>query len=241
MFSFFRKKEKNRPRVAAVIAAAGRSTRMGEDKLMMELDGLPVLVHCLLAFEECPSIDEILVVTTEESLPEVGRLCRDFGIEKVRKIVRGGDTRTRSVLNGLLELSSEVAFAAIHDGARPLVTGEVIEEAVEAALDCGAAAPGVPVKDTVKWTENGMIQKTLDREKLVLIQTPQVFDIALIKAALTKGETEQRAFTDECMAVEALGAPVRVTRGSYENIKLTTIEDLDVAEAILRRREEDRP
>ena len=231
-----RKNKEAPPFVSAVIAAAGQSRRMGENKLLLELAGLPVIIHTLLAFERAPSVSEIVLVASEKDIVEIGRLCAAFEFSKLAQVVRGGDTRQQSVLAGVLAASPEAAFVAVHDGARPLVTLELIERVVAEGIACGAAAPGIPVKDTVKRVRDGMIEETVDRETLVQIQTPQVFDVALLKGALSAAEASGRTVTDECQAVEAIGGRIRVCPGEGENLKLTTPEDVAAAEAILENR-----
>lgn len=239
MAGFFgRKKRPAGPFCSAVVAAAGSSTRMeGQDKLFAQLGDLPVLSRTLLALEQCPLIHEIVVVTRGESIPLVGDLCRDFQISKAVKVVAGGDTRTRSVLNGLAACSPSAALIAIHDGARPLVTEQLLEEVLTAGAQTGAAAPAVPVKDTIKQAEKSLVTATPDRATLFAVQTPQVFESSLIKAALLKAEEEDLTLTDDCAAVERLGMKVTLTEGTYENIKITTPIDLALGEAILNWRD----
>lgn len=243
MFHFKSKKDKQKNpkgRVCAVIPAAGSSTRMGgQNKLLMEIDEVPVLVHTLSAFQNCSSIDEIIVCCREEEIVPYGNLCKTFGIDKVTKILQGGETRTRSVLNGVMECSPDTALVAIHDGARPLVTQEVITMAVEKARETGAAAPVVNLKDSIKRVADGIIRENIDRNSIVAVQTPQVFDKDLIKAALSKAVETNADFTDDCCAVEAIGMNVSITEGSYENIKITTPEDILIAEALLQGRKQD--
>lgn len=227
-----------RPFCSSVIVAAGSGRRMdGINKLMAELDGKPVLAHTLSAFENSPCIDEIIVVTREEELFVISELVQKYGFSKVRKVVRGGERRQDSVLIGLNETSRKSELAAIHDGARPLVSEKVIQSAVEAAKRYNAAAPAVPVKDTIKVVKNKVVQATPDRTELFAVQTPQVFWTGLIKAALTDAAEKNAALTDDCSAVERMGIQVRMTEGDYENIKITTPGDLLIAEAILRGRE----
>lgn len=239
MSRFFKRgKRSSTPFCSVVVAAAGSSTRMeGQDKLLLPLDGLPVLVRTLLALENCPQVSELVVVARGELIPQVGELCRDFGISKAAKVVAGGDTRTRSVLHGVSECSPQAQLIAIHDGARPLVTPEVLAEVVEKAAETGAAAPAVPMKDTVKQASGGQVIATPDRSQLFAVQTPQVFEASLIKAALLRAEEEGAELTDDCAAVERLGMTVTLTRGTYENIKITTPVDLAIGEAILTWRE----
>ena len=209
-------------RCSAVVPAAGSSTRMGQDKLLLPLGEQPVLLHTLRALELCPYITEIVVVTREELIVPIGQLCRDAALEKVRKVIVGGATRSHSVLAGLEELSPDAELAAIHDGARPLVSQAVLEAVIRRASECGAAAPAVPVKDTVKMAdEAGLVESTPPREKLFAMQTPQCFDRAAY-LALAGDET----VTDDCQLFEQAGRPVQLVAGEYENYKITTPDDL---------------
>ena len=225
-------------RCSAVVPAAGSSTRMGKDKLLLPLGEQPVLLHTRRALDAWPYITEIVVVTREELIVPIGQLCRDAALEKVRKVIVGGATRSHSVLAGLGELSPDAELAAIHDGARPLVSQAVLEAVIRRASECGAAAPAVPVKDTVKRARDGLVTATLDRAELRAVQTPQVFQVDLIKTALQKALEDGAELTDDCAAVERLGIGVALTEGDYCNLKLTTPEDLAVAEALLAWREE---
>lgn len=220
----------------AVIAAAGASTRMGGDKLFMPLAGIPVLARTLMQFELCPAVTEIIVVTREDRIVPVADLCREYGITKATKILAGGATRAESAAAGVFQADRHSGLIAIADGARPLVTPELIAKTVEAAKTYRAAAVAVPVKDTIKTAENGVVTGTPDRSSLFAVQTPQVFDADLIKGALTKALRDHLPVTDDCSAVEALGHPVYLIEGSYENIKITTPEDLALAEALLAAR-----
>ncbi len=219
----------------AIVPAAGLSTRMGADKLLLPLGETPVLLWTLRALEGCPYITEIILVTREDLIVPLGQLCKDAALEKVSKVVVGGDTRTQSVLAGLREAAPGAELIAIHDAARPLVSLGVLNEVVEEAIRTGAAAPAVPVKDTIKRAVDGVILNTPDRSELYAVQTPQVFEHGLILGALEKAVADGAELTDDCSAVERLGMPVHLTAGSYDNIKLTTPEDLTVAEAILER------
>jgi len=222
---------------SAVILAAGRGERMlGINKLFAELDGEPVLVHTLRAFELCPEVDEIVVVARQEEIGDIGVLIGDCGFSKVTKVIRGGERRQDSVYIGLMELSPKSQLAAIHDGARPLVTQRIISDTIRAAAQYNAAAPGVPVKDTIKVVKSGEVVNTPDRSTLYAIQTPQVFKTDIIKAALTDVMRTNTEVTDDCMAVEKLGLTVKIIPGDYENIKITTPSDLLAAEAILSER-----
>lgn len=233
-----KKREPQGPRCAAVVPAAGSSRRMeGQDKILLPLDDVPVLVHTLQALSASEYIQEIVVVTREDLIVPVGQLCRDCALDKVTKVLIGGATRADSVLAGVEEVSDRAELIAVHDGARPLVTVEVIDEAIRKAAECGAAAPAVPVKDTIKRAVDGVVAETPDRAQLFAIQTPQVFDGDLLLGALRKAVEDGAAITDDCSAVERIGMKVCLTEGSYENIKITTPADMLVAEAILHSRD----
>jgi 2-C-methyl-D-erythritol 4-phosphate cytidylyltransferase len=224
---------------SAVVAAAGSSRRMGgEDKMMLPLRGVPVLAHSLVALDSCPDISEIIIVTRQELIPSAGEICREYGIHKAKKIIAGGEKRHISVLLGAQEADPRAQLIAVHDGARPLVGAHVITAAVRAAAEHGAAAPAVPVKDTIKAAKSGIVFDTPPRETLFAVQTPQVFQAQLLTAALKQAAQNGEAPTDDCAAVERLGMKILLTEGSYENIKITTPEDLAIAEAILAFRED---
>ena len=231
------KKQKDPLRCSAVIVAAGSARRMeGIDKVLAPLGELPILVHTLYAFQDCQLVDEVVVVTREDLLVEVGRLCRDFVLDKVTKVIVGGAERMDSVRAGLREVRPEADLIAIHDGARPLVSREVLCQAIERAAVTGAAAPAVPVTDTIKRGEEGLAVETVDRSTLFAVQTPQVFEAGLIRAALEQAAREGIPLTDDCGAVERLGMKVSLTTGSRENLKITTPLDLVLGEAILEAR-----
>lgn len=233
------KEKRIQPVCSVIVVAAGSARRMeGIDKVLTPLGELPVLVHTLYAFEDCPCVNEVIVVTREDLLVEVGRLCKDYSLHKVRKVIVGGTERIHSVQAGLKETDPDAELIAIHDGARPLITGEVIEAAVAAAAKTGAAAPAIPVIDTIKRWENGLAVETIDRSSLRAVQTPQVFEAGLIRAATQKALEDGELLTDDCGAVERLGMKVTLTEGSRENIKITTPLDLVLGEAILLARSE---
>jgi len=219
----------------AVIVAAGTASRMGGiDKVMAPLRGEPMIVHSVRAFQQCDAIKEIIVVTRPDLIVPISDLCHPF--DKVRAVIVGGAARPESVAIGLNALSDKAKLAAIHDGARPLVTFDVIDRTVRAANSYGAAAPGVPVKDTVKTVVGGLVGDTPDRSLLKAIQTPQVFDADLLQAALEKAVKDNAQITDDCSAVERMGMSVRIVEGDECNIKVTTPLDLKLAEAILEER-----
>lgn len=220
---------------AAVIVAAGSATRMqGIDKMLVPLAGVPVVLRSVRALAASDCIDSLVIVTRTECMETLRTLCAE--VSKPVTVVPGGASRPESVLAGLAALPEGTELAAIHDGARPLVTQAVIAEAVEAAERCGAAAPAVPVHDTIKQAENGLVRATPERKTLFAVQTPQVFDVRLLKTVLRAAMERGIALTDDCSAVEAAGKPVVLTQGCEENLKITTPVDLTLAEAILKRR-----
>lgn len=216
----------------AVIVAAGSASRMeGIDKVMALLKGEPMIVHTVRQFQNCDAIREIVVVTREDLIIPVMELCRDF--DKVRAVVVGGSSRDESVHLGLNALSEKVKLAAIQDGARPLVTWQLIDRVVRAANTYGAAAPAVAVKDTIKVVAGGLVKATPNRNALRAVQTPQVFDFDILRGALRQAKLEGAQITDDCSAVERMGMEVRIVEGDERNIKITTPLDLKIAELLL--------
>ena len=219
----------------AVVVAAGNATRMGGiDKTTALLAGEPMIVHTVRAFQECEAISEIVVVTRGDLLDKLSELCQDFA--KVKAVVVGGDNRVASVQNGLAALSPKARLVAVQDGARPLVSFEVIDRAVRAAHSYGAAAPGIPVKDTIKCVSGGLVASTPDRKTLQAVQTPQVFDTDILRGALKKAVMDEAEITDDCSAVERMGLRIRMVEGDERNIKITTPMDLKIAEMLLEER-----
>ena len=229
--------KKDYGKCAAVIVAAGSASRMrGIDKIFTSLDGEPLIARTIRVFQDSPVIHEIVIVTREDLLSQMSKLCHQQGFDKVTMVAVGGATRVHSVMNGLNQVSKDVGLVAIHDGARPFVTPEIIEQTVRRAADHHAAAPAIPVKDTIKTAENRVVTGTPDRASLYAIQTPQIFDFDLLRGALQNALDKGLPITDDCSAVEALGMSVFLTEGSDENIKVTTPMDLLVAEAIVQHR-----
>ena len=216
----------------AVIVAAGTASRMGGiDKVMAQLRGEPMIVRTVRTFQECDAISEIVIVTREDLILPITNLCREM--PKVKAVVRGGKSRQESVGLGLNALSSKVKLAAVHDGARPLITWQVIDRVVRAAHSYGAAAPAIPVKDTIKVVEGRVVKNTPDRSTLFAVQTPQAFDFDILRGALKKAEQDGAAVTDDCSAVELMGMSVKIVEGDERNIKVTTPMDLKIAEMLL--------
>ena len=216
----------------AVIVAAGSASRMGGiDKVMAELGGEPMIVRTVRAFQQCDAIREIVIVTREELIRPISSLCAKM--DKVKAVVVGGKSRQESVWLGLNSLSEGMELAAIHDGARPLISQAVIDRTVRAAHSYGAAAPAIPVKDTIKAVKSGLVAATPDRESLRAVQTPQVFDFDLLRGALQKAEEDKAAVTDDCSAVERMGMSVKLVEGEERNLKVTTPLDLKIAALLL--------
>ena len=223
--------------VSAVIVSAGNSSRMGGvNKQFLEINNIPVIAHTIKVFEASDLIDEIVVVTRECDIDNIKKLVSQYVFKKVSDVVIGGDTRQLSVYNGVVVTNENADFVAIHDGARPLVTEKVIANTLYKAFECGAAATGVKVKDTVKQVnDNDDIVRTPDRAYLRFIQTPQVFNKSLYLEAVNTVENS-KDFTDDCMLIEAYGKIVKFVDGDYENIKITTPEDVELALNYLNRR-----
>ncbi|MDY3772646.1 MAG: 2-C-methyl-D-erythritol 4-phosphate cytidylyltransferase [Candidatus Faecousia sp.] len=216
----------------AVIVAAGSASRMGGiDKVMAPLGGEPMILRTVRTFQNCGAIKEIVIVTREDLILPITELCGGF--DKVRAVVRGGDSRQASVKLGLSAFTDKMELAAVHDGARPLVSEAVIDRTIRAAHTYGGAAPVVSVKDTIKVFEGGFIASTPDRETLRAVQTPQVFDLDLLRGALEKADQDGAAVTDDCSAVERLGLKIRLVEGEERNLKVTTPMDLKIAEMLL--------
>lgn len=238
---FFRKVQKiqdmTRPRCAVIVAAAGHSVRMGQDKLFMELGGVPVLQRTLAALDQAELVQEIVVATSAENLLPVADLCSRSALRTSVKVVEGGATRTESVLCAAVECDAKTELIAVHDGARPLITPEQVDDMIRWGHKTLAAAPAVPVTDTVKIAdEKGRVLSTPDRKTLFAVQTPQVFQADMLKAALQSALAAGIQVTDDCSAVERMGKEVYLVPGDPCNIKITTPVDIAVAEAILRQR-----
>ncbi len=216
----------------AVLVAAGSASRMGGiDKVMAPLGGEPMIARTVRAFQECDAVSEIVIVTREDLILPIRELTKSC--EKVKAVVAGGKSRQESVGKGLNALSKDVKLAAVHDGARPLITWQLIDCCIRAANTYGAAAPAIPVKDTIKTVEGGIVVNTPDRSKLKAVQTPQVFDIDMLKGALLKAYQDGAEVTDDCSAVERLGMKVKIVEGDEKNLKVTTPMDLKIAEMLL--------
>ncbi len=220
----------------AVIVAAGNSSRMGKgiNKQLLMIGDIPVLAHTLMSFEKAQTIENIIVVTKAENILTVNDMVRDFEISKIKAIIPGGDTRAGSVMCGLNQIKND-RLVAVHDGARPFVTPEKIDELVLLAQKYGAVAPGNQPKDTVKVVDaSNVVIDTPERNHLRMIQTPQVFKADELKLAYIRGNESGFEGTDDCSYMENMGISVYVAEGEYTNIKVTTPEDLPIAEAIAK-------
>ena len=216
----------------AVIVAAGSASRMGGiDKVMADLGGEPMMARTVRAFQNCEAIASIVIVTREDLIRPISDLCRDM--KKVAAVVAGGKSRQESVHLGLNALPKGTKLAAVHDGARPLVSWQVIDRVVRAANTYGAAAPAIPVKDTIKVVQGRLVKETPDRSSLMAVQTPQVFDFDLLRGALRKAEEDGAQVTDDCSAVERTGMRIKIVEGDERNLKVTTPMDLKIAELLL--------
>lgn len=235
----FKKKKKNDFFTSVIIAAAGSGKRMGADvnKIFLPVCDVPVLAHTLSVFENMDEINEIILVAAESEIIEVKNVAESYGITKLKTVVSGGKERMDSVKNGLSELSENSEIVLIHDAARPLVKAETVSEIIENIKEFGAAASGAKNKNTVKRIDDsGFICETLDRDYLVDIQTPQGFKKDIILSAYKKAEEENFFATDDCMVAEFSGIKVKVVFSSSDNIKITTYDDLALAEQIVKRR-----
>ncbi len=222
-------------RVSAVIVAAGNSTRMGVPKQFLPLQGSPLLAYSMLAFEACDTIHEIVVVARKEDIEKVQTLAKAKNITKLTHVVVGGDNRRESARCGLQVCDKTSNYIAIHDGARPLITPKMIERVVAMAVEHGAAAAAVPTKDTIKQVDrNGFVVNTPARQTLWNVQTPQIFERELYLKAMAHCEETNAEITDDCQMVEQLGHAVKLVEGSYTNIKVTTPEDVKIAEGWLQ-------
>ena len=226
------------PRTAAIIVAAGNSTRMGSktSKQFLMLGDKPVLAHTLLAFENAKQIDEIVVVTKPEFIEQIWEMSERYGIKKLTQVTRGGDTRAASVKRGFRKIDPKTKFVAIHDGARCLITPEQVGKVCRVAYRHRAATAATAVTDTVKLSNRwGFIEKTLNRDRIFLVQTPQVFHADLYRAALANVQDE--TLTDDNQLMEKINYTVKLVDFGKDNIKITTPDDLPRAEFILSQRE----
>ncbi len=206
----------------------------GVNKQLAELDGVPVAVRSMLAFDGVDEVTEIIVSAREQDIPEFERLAKEFGVTKFKCAVKGGETRQQSVFAAFAETDRATRFIAVHDGARPLVKPEYIRKCIRDASVFGGAALSVPVKDTIKVADGGLIVDTPDRSRLYAVQTPQIFRRDVYVRGINFANDHELEFTDDCQLAEAVGIKVCLTASDYSNIKITTPEDIAVAEALLK-------
>ncbi len=224
------------PFVSAILVAAGNATRMQmeQNKQLLPICGIPVLIRAAYAFQNSPDIQEIIIVTREEDLLNIYDMVKEFELSKVAHVVKGGATRQASVWAGVAMTHQQSAYFCIHDGARPLITCDLIYRCIADAYEKKAVVTGVSPKDTIKQLDaDGRIRYTLDRNTLCIIQTPQVFEAALYRSAMQAAREQGADYSDDAQLIEALGFPVYCSPGSYANIKITTQEDIALAEALL--------
>ncbi len=234
----FRRKQKF-PHCSVVIVAAGSSERMGSDKMLMTLGSKPVIIRTLMAFQKSPMVDDIVVVTRPEKIVAIADMIKLYDISKVTQVISGGATRVESSLAGVSAVRKGAKLIAIHDGARPLVSQELIERVIQGANEHISAVPAIPSTDTLKMVDSeGVIIGPVNRDTVVRVQTPQVFDADIIKGALTKAVQKRLTVTDDCSAVDMMGFSTYTVEGDTGNIKLTLPEDMVLAEAILKSRGE---
>lgn len=229
-----------KPYVAAIVAAAGSATRMnGLDKQFEEIGEVPVIVHSMLALSKSDWIDEMVIVVKQEDIADLFDLIRVYQIPKVRSVVAGGATRQQSVKIGVNAASEQTQYIAVHDGARPFVSQQVIADAVLDAVRHGAATAAVPVVDTIKMAdEDGKITSTPDRNLMFAVQTPQVFQMEDYREAIESAQKAGKDYTDDCQMLEAIGRPVYLSHGDYANVKITTPADLIAAQAMAQEQED---
>ena len=225
-------------KTSVIIVAAGNSTRMGGvSKQLIMLNDKETICHTILAFQKCDYVNEIIIVCKDDDKIKFEELVKKYCYTKVIGYAVGGDLRSQSVENGLNLISEDCDYIAIHDGARPLVTTEEIESVLKNAYKYKASALGVNVKDTIKVvSKDGIIESTPNRNTLIAIHTPQVFEKQMYIEAVKNAKNSKKEFTDDCSIVEDYGKDIFVTIGSYENIKITTPEDVDIAVSILKKR-----
>lgn len=220
--------------VSVIIAAGGRSKRMeGVNKQLALLRGIPVIARSMMVFQGLDEVCEIIVSVRPEDMETVEEFAKEYGITKFAGCAEGGETRQQSVVNALKKVSRETSLIAVHDGARPLVNADFIRQCIRDASIFGGAALAVPVKDTIKQAEGGFVTDTPDRSRLFITQTPQIFKKKLYFDGVNFAGEHELDFTDDCQLAEAVGGKIHLTVSDYRNIKITTPEDMAIAEAIL--------
>ncbi|MBM7694333.1 2-C-methyl-D-erythritol 4-phosphate cytidylyltransferase [Peribacillus deserti] len=220
-----------------IIPAAGKGTRMkaGKNKLFLTLFDIPLIVYTLRVFEQDPACRRIILPINMDEKAEFDRIIAEYSFQKPIKLIQGGAERQDSVYNGLQAVNEEEGFVLVHDGARPFIQLVQIAALVKAASKSGSAILAVPVKDTIKKVRDNTVLETVERSSLWAVQTPQAFRISLLKKAHAEARKKGLLGTDEASLIENMGLEVSVIEGNYDNIKITTPEDIFFAEAILRK------
>ena len=221
-----------------IVLAGGKSQRMGGgvDKAFVTLGAKPVLAHSLQAFEDCEDIDQVILVARRDRMEPAAAMIQVFGFSKVKNIVMGGSTRQKSVCNGLTEVSESAVIVAVHDGARPCVTPELISRTVQTAKRYGSGVAAAKITDTVKEVGRGsVVVKSLDRTRLWAMQTPQTFRVKWLREAFANMAKKGSKVTDEASAIELLGKDVRLVPSTWANIKITALDDIPLALVLLNR------
>ncbi|OVE76382.1 2-C-methyl-D-erythritol 4-phosphate cytidylyltransferase [bacterium E08(2017)] len=220
-----------------IVVAAGKSERVGAnvDKAFLSLGTKPVLAYSLLAFEKCKDIDAVVLVVRKDRVEGARAMAQMYGASKVTRVVAGGGKRQVSVQKGIDSLPDDTKVVSVHDGARPCVTPEIISETIKCAKRYGSGVAGVKLTDTIKYVERGVtVKKTIDRDKLWAVQTPQTFKLDLLQKAFDAVQKKKVTVTDEAQAVELVSNEVRLVPSVLSNIKITTADDLMLAAALLK-------
>lgn len=221
-------------KTGAIIVAAGSSSRMkGTNKLLIDIGGKQVITRTLINFNTASTIDYIIVVTRKDMFNDIRSIKKKYNIDKLVYITEGGETRQESVKNGLNKCAEDTDIIAIHDGARPFTDVALIDRVINDCKEYGASMAGVKVKDTIKEAQGEFISNTLNRENIYIAQTPQVFFFDDFKIAFKNAEAQGLNFTDDCQLIESMGKKVYISQGDYKNIKITTTEDIKIAEAFM--------
>lgn len=223
-------------KVAAVVVAAGCGNRMEHrvPKQYLKIQGKPLFIYCLETFEHCKAISEVILVVQQDDVEKTGTILSEWGIHKVKCVVEGGRERQKSVRRGLEALSPCIEIVLVHDGVRPFVALDRIEAVIDQAKKYGAAVLAIPVTDTIKEVKNGSVIQTLRRDALWSVQTPQGFRVDWLRQAYDKADRDKFVGTDDASLVERLGYPVRIIPGIERNIKITSLQDLSIAEWIVK-------
>jgi len=219
-------------KTAFIIAAAGSASRMGRDKIFLSLGGCPAVAGPMLAAQRSEYVTEIIVAAKRSDVLAFWDLAKTFGITKLKSVVTGGQTRQQSVAQALDQTDAEIELIAVHDGARPLVTTQLIDAVCAGAEQYGAAVPALAATDSLKEASDGFVVRTADRDRFFSVQTPQVFDAGLYRGAMSVASSTQKDFRDDCQLFEFMGHPVFLSAGDPRNIKLTGPIDVAVAKIL---------